>query len=140
MKIIVLLILSLASVCTSANIVVVNNKAFKLAPIEKKLCGEKDGPVFAAELFLMFSTHGLGLKFSQAQCSAGVIKHCNSQYQKKYALKSLFNFMRQYPPTYHSIGCRDLRAKGCTDICMRENVYSDEYCLIECNQYESYNR
>jgi len=140
MKLLVLLILSLTSNYVLANLVVVDNKAYSLKEVEKKQCGEIGGPLFAAESFLLDATYKLGLEFSMAQCSAGEVRHCDSQSQKKYALRSLFKLVRQYPPAHRAVGCRELRIKGCTNVCQKERVYSDEHCLIECNQYESYNR
>jgi hypothetical protein len=140
MRLTLLIVIILISLSGFTNVVVIDKKAFKLTPIGKKICGVKGGPVFTAERLLMDMTFNLGINFSQAQCGIGVESLCNQKNQKKYALKSLFNFTRQFPPSYKSEQCKELRKLGCTDICINERIYNEEHCLIECNQYESYNR
>jgi len=102
---------------------IIGDRVFKMLEQEKPVCGEEKGtPEYAAALFLM----------SMAQ-------NILPDQDPKGKMESVFKFIRAYPSRFTSKGCEALRDE-CESSCIKVKDFSQDYCRIECNQYESWNR
>lgn len=122
-----------------ADVAVVNGQPFDLVPSKVKDCGPAGSPEHRADVAILSFSIGNGKSAAKALCAAGESKFCNSDTQSRFALALLFKTIRTYPSQFRSSGCKDLRAE-CASFCSIEKVLSNEECVIECNQYESWNR
>ncbi len=103
---------------------IINNRVFNLLEQEKPNCGkEKGDPEYSAALFLLSTAQGLGEQ-------SGSVEN---------GVRSIFNFIRNYPSRFTSTSCALLR-DVCEARCNKASIFSQEQCKIECNQYETWNR
>ncbi|MCB0355482.1 MAG: hypothetical protein KDD40_00655 [Bdellovibrionales bacterium] len=118
---------------------VIDGKPYIVSEKELRSCGHKDSPEFnAAEFGLIFARQN-GEEVFDLACTSKAIKDCNQEAKVKFGLQQMFAIIRSFPSSFHSESCQVLRNK-CTQSCIEANVYEKDVCLIECNQYESYNR
>lgn len=121
------------------NILVVGKDAYSVTPKELNKCGEPGDPVYAAAKFAILGATSIGEGIYDSACKANNSKNCTSEERSKFGVEVLFKTIRLYPSRFTSDACKQLR-QMCIDTCTKNKSFDNETCLIECNQYETYNR
>ncbi|MGZ5279685.1 MAG: hypothetical protein ACXWC9_07080 [Pseudobdellovibrionaceae bacterium] len=129
----------LATVSFAAASLVFMGKPYQVTPVESPKCGTPGGPEYTAATFILNSAQGLGEKMYTAKCQAESDSNCTSEGAKKSGIDLVFTTIRQYRSATTDAGCKELRS-FCENNCKATKTYSDQDCLIECNQYETWNR
>ncbi len=138
------LIFSIVSASAQSGTLIIDRNVYTVSPTEKAQCGTPGDGAYEASKFEILAARRIGESIyvgsCQAQCEDDSCKkNCETSSKKFEAgLKTLFAGVRKYPSRYSSKAClafRDL----CIEECRKASVVADERCLIECNQYESYN-
>lgn len=123
MKLILALIFLTAPSVRADNFAIINGNKYSLLAEEKSTCGSDiNGPEYVANLFLM-------------RAAANIWQDLIPD--KKPT--TLFSFIRRYPSRFSSPTCESLRNE-CAKECAKSKATTPEECLIECNQYETWNR
>lgn len=134
-----ILILSLfLSTSSFADILVVGGKPYEIKAATLKVCGETGSPEQAAAIFNISIAQSGGEKIYATACQVNG-KDCSPQAVKKFGIDQVFQAIRSYPSIYSESNCKELRA-DCENRCIATKVYSEKTCIIECNQYEIWNR
>jgi hypothetical protein len=119
--------------------IVIGGKPYEIKPTELKTCGSQGSPEYAATTFLIEFAQSNGEKIYETACKAGIQEKCTKFDVKKFGIEQVFQFIRQYPSGTSNAGCKALRSE-CEDRCSKTALFDEKTCLIECNQYETWNR
>jgi len=135
--------LTILILLTSINAFSINmifeGKPYNAMPANAPTCGDEvSGPEYTAAKFAINLAQGLGEKTMEAACKAAQ-KNCAPDEIKKVGIEALFKTIREYPPRTKSAACRELR-KDCENTCKSSKLFDEQDCLIECNQYETWNK
>ncbi|MGE3759482.1 MAG: hypothetical protein AB7H97_17085 [Pseudobdellovibrionaceae bacterium] len=122
-----------------ANVAVVEGKAYELHPVAKQKCGNLGSSELIADKTILAFAKKNGIATAEALCVGGTEKYCSKSAQIEFGLQLMFKAVRPYPSRFTSEGCKELREE-CTALCAIENTPTKQDCMIECNQYESWNR
>lgn len=122
----------------AAETIVVGGKPYEVKPTELKVCGSPGSPEYAAVVFLIDFAQSNGEHTYEAACKVGIQTVCTPEATKRFGVQQIFSFIRQYPSGLRNQGCKSLR-DNCEKRCKDSKQFDDVECVIECNQYESWN-
>lgn len=118
---------------------VVNGKHYNIRPSTPNICGQSGSPELAAAQMSLSLSQKMAENTYMASCQVDPSKDCSQQKIKQFGLNSLFTFIRSYPSISRNNGCQELRTT-CENLCVETKIYSEKICMIECNQYETWNK
>lgn len=122
-----------------AETIVVGGKPYDVQPTELLKCGEDvSSPDFAALSTLLSLSQKTGEGTWKAACEAGVQNSCTPEDIKKAGLKAVFSTIRKYPSALSNPTCK-IGREDCEKRCLNTKVFDEKVCVIECNQYETWN-
>jgi hypothetical protein len=134
-----LIILFFSMQVYGAGNLVLNGNVYTLKQKDKKNCGVLGSPEYLghrATIRIAFDTF---LLTAESMCHANPPELCDKIKQVEFALNGLFTVIREFPSKYRSQACDELR-KFCIEKCEQVKLLPIEDCLIQCNQYETYNK